>query len=154
MTFGKDMKLNRDDIFIPSRRFLLIFGAVLLLPVLAMVAINTLFCLAGRPTRTVEDIRWLPSSAQVLLFQDDHGGFHGDGTTFLVYRCRRAELPDDLQPLPVDQETTGRLLSLARRWEVPPNLMPDLTKASIRWVPLRFIVDLDANQVWYLNVTT
>ena len=151
---SREMKLNREDIFIPPRRFLIIFGTVLLLPILAIVAFNGLLHLCTRPTRTAEDIGWLPPSAQVLLFHDDHGGFHGDGTTFLIYRCRQDELPHDLRPPPVDQETIDRLHLLAQHWEVPSNLMPDLTKASIRWVPSRFIVDLETNQVWYLTVTT
>lgn len=61
-----------------------------------------------------------PVSAQVIEFSDDHGGFHGEGIFWIVFRLERAEL-ESLLSRPVwgglewkDPPITENLLSLVK----------------------------------------
>ncbi|MEN8131601.1 MAG: hypothetical protein ABFS45_15695 [Pseudomonadota bacterium] len=44
--------------------------------------------------KRLRDRGYLPSAAQNVFVNDSHGGFHGDGTTFIVFDCTDSCLND------------------------------------------------------------
>ena len=79
--------------------FIIILSSVLLL------------CSCGRGDAMDEKAKLLGidvSSAKIISEEDDHGGFHGDGTTFICFDCEGTDIADQIKsddswtPFPVD----------------------------------------------------
>jgi len=148
-----------------KHKILLTLGAIAVaIPLVFLLAVGIWIDLGSRPTRTVEDVRWLPSSAEVLFFKDTHGGWHGDGSTLLVFTCTPSDLRSVLSRFaigdrvpanpPLDKLTRDRFLHLARVRGLPQELYPDLDAPSIRWISGTIIADTATCRLYFMEITT
>lgn len=60
-----------------------------------------IFCFSGCAKTGLKDDIAKPlgidiSSAEVISEEDDHGGFHGDGTTFISFDCSGTDIADQI----------------------------------------------------------
>lgn len=60
-----------------------------------------MFCLSGCTVTGLKDDIARPlgidiSSAEIITEEDDHGGFHGDGTAFICFDCSETDIADQI----------------------------------------------------------
>jgi hypothetical protein len=118
-------------------------------------------------------VKWLPTHAQVLFFGDSHGGFHGDGETYLAFTASPVEinpLLDDLSNThgvlwatnTLDEAARRTIDGVCRNLKVPAQVRPETTNTYlVAHSPVfdgiyytLIIIDRDKTRCWYLRVTT
>lgn len=125
------------------------------------------------PQHTVEEVKWLPHDATVLFFSDSHGGFHGDGETYLAFTASPVEIAKLLGDLAdshgvswmttrLDKAACRTIDCVSRNLRVPTQFRPDTTNTYlVAHSPVYegiyytlIVVNQDKTHCWYIRVTT
>ena len=168
LAFGKQMKtVHRRLLFVALSVGTILLVIKYMIPILLMIFINI------TPIHRISEVQWLPEQANVLFFKDNHGGFHGDGTTYLSFTTETANIPLLIEYFSrshglnwetnaLDQSAIQTINGAAGNLKVPPEMKPDPGKHYIIGHKQPFqmlyytlvIIDADTKQVWYIRITT
>ena len=127
-----------------------------------------------RVVQHFREIGLIPKSAKNIFVRDNHGGFHGDGLTFLTFKVSDNKpnfwmknphpfwLKDaSWKSLPFQENGVQSLYdSVIRELIIPKEIRPDLQSKSLLYFIYErntqdiYIVDEQKKRYWYLNVTT
>lgn len=110
----------------------------------------------------LKSVRWIPSSAEVVFVKDSHRGTHGEGRTFLCFRCDAADF-DRLakafpwKPQPLPEETVELVQSSVSMFDIPQDQAPPVSEPQMKFYRENkqsvSLYDPERRMVWYLSVT-
>ena len=153
--------------------------AVITVTVCVLIAVGRRIWIRQNEASRRNHLRWiLPKGSESVYLRDDHGGFHGDGCTFLTYTCSENELTDleariqqafgrvwERAPLGWPELNTIRIASEVL--QIPKELGPDGISPSLKCVHSdnvlpsdrraqyfknECIIDTKSRRVWYIEV--
>lgn len=110
----------------------------------------------------LKGIPWIPDSAEVVFVKDSHRGTHGEGRTFLCFRCGAADFdrlaklfPWEPQPLP--EKTVSLAKSSVSMFDIPQDQAPPVSEPQMMFYQENkqavSLCDPERRMVWYLSVT-
>ena len=110
----------------------------------------------------------VPANATDIYIQDNHGGFHGDGLTFLTFTCVSQEPNIPIKPNwekpPLFEKAQSTFDFVINCFSVPAHYLPDMSSPSVYYmindrgggefhVGHLYIHDKEKDQYWYFNVS-
>lgn len=110
----------------------------------------------------LKSVPWIPDSAEVVFVKDSHRGAHGEGRTFICFRCgatdfdRLAKMfPWEPQPLP--EETVSLVQSSVSMFDIPQDQAPLISEPQMMFYretkQAVSLCDPERRMVWHLSVT-
>jgi hypothetical protein len=110
----------------------------------------------------IKGIPWIPDSAEMVFVKDSHRGTHGEGRTFLCFRCSATDF-DHLSntfpwvPQPLPQETVSLVQSSVSLFDIPQGQAPPIGEPYLKVYQQNeqtvYLGDPVRKTVWYLSVT-
>lgn len=116
------------------------------------------------------DNGFIPPNAADVLVKDNHGGFHGDGLTFVAFSC--VEVPPSFwtkhaewKPMPLEKRAQTTFDVVCGQLNVPEPQKPNLKSSTLAYfiddksdyreihTGHLFLKDDNTHQYWYLNWT-
>ena len=151
----------------------LVIAATAIIALFVVGSMVALHLLMRTPQHTIEEVKWLPPHAQVLFFGDSHGGFHGDGETYLAFTASPVDIDRLLGDLSnshgvswttntLDEAALRTIDCVCRNLKVPGQVRPDITGTYlVAHSPvfegiyyMLIVVGRDKTRCWYIRVTT
>lgn len=150
----------------------LVIAAIAILALFVAGSMITFHLLMRTPQHTIQEVNWLPPHAQVLFFSDSHGGFHGDGETYLAFTA----LPVDIDRLlgdlsdshgvswttnTLDEAALRTIDCVCRNLKVPGQVRPEIRDTYlVAHSPVfdgiyytLIVVNREKTRCWYIRVT-
>src|SRR5262245_54659693 len=156
--------------------------------VFIIIGVTVIVCWAGaflwfsfgswpktKKLKQFRDARLIPADAQEVFLEDDRGGFHGDGLTFLSYRCTEAEFnkfakgPDkflqgEWLSVALPSQATKTVNYVNEHFKIPESKVPQFGQAKVKWCCSEFqskgmnhfgeiyFIDDQEYRVWYYAI--
>ena len=126
-----------------------------------------------RERSTIQRFRdngFIPSGATNVYVKDNHGGFHGDGLTFLTFRSEEVPTSYWIQqaawkPMPMEKRAQTTFDVVSEQLNVPDAYIPQMSSPSLSYfmndrsdyreihTGHLYLRDEQSRQYWYFNWT-